>query len=42
MGSTEKRDRYKTNPKYPDLHKTFLMYWELRQQLPTHVAPSLG
>ncbi|ETP48011.1 hypothetical protein F442_06176 [Phytophthora nicotianae P10297] len=23
LGSTEKRDRYKTNPKYPDLNKTF-------------------
>ncbi|ETM00735.1 hypothetical protein L917_02563, partial [Phytophthora nicotianae] len=42
LGSTEKRDRYKTNPKYPDLNKTFLMYWELRQQLRAHVAPSLG
>ncbi|KAG2871982.1 hypothetical protein PC119_g26314 [Phytophthora cactorum] len=41
LASTEKPDRYKVISRHPGLHKTFLLYWELHQQTPSHVSSSL-
>ncbi|KAF4127477.1 hypothetical protein GN958_ATG23352, partial [Phytophthora infestans] len=39
---TGERDRHMANPRYPGLHKTFLMYLGPQEQISSHVSPTLA